>query len=600
MGVHSLIPYVFVGAVVVAAVYLAARYGRLRGGLAAPDPGVGTVRRLYFYAVSFAALMMAANGVVRIVRYVIDALLREGLVSGSQVELAMGMSLALVGLPLWALHWRIAQRHTAEFPVERRTLVRKFYVYAVLGVSVGMVISTSMELLRWALGVEEFRGQPWGGLVVWGAVWLFHWMLERREGQPTEETLGIRRLYVYAVSLISLSLGAWGIATIAHVVLSGAYDAAFGRAVLLPEGSGIWRESGRAAIAQALVGVAAWAAHWLYLARDDAASALRGAYIFLFAVLGGLLTSASAAGAALYGVLVWALGVPTVDPAVDHFRFLPASVSAMAVGAGVWGYHWSVARHEARGAPVAPWPAHRVYGYLMAAVGLGALAIGAGWIVHTMLTVIIESAGELLVGRGLWREPLALGLTLLALGAPLWGYYWAAAQRRLRLEGQAERASLERRIFVFAALGAGAAAMLGSASALLFFLFRDALEGDLSMDTLRSSREAIDVIVAAAIFLPYYWIVYVRDQRESPPEEDAPPRKAVSLLANDEGAVFMRGLETALGYRLELLRWADEDAAFPALSAEQLHDLAEEVADAPGRNVLLVPHGDTLRVLSYD
>ena len=126
-----------------------------------------------------------------------------------------------MGLPLWAFHWRVVQRQSDGAAVERRSLVRKVYLYAVLGVSVGMVIASSIELVELALGLRELRGWPWGGLAVWGAVWAFHWALEQREGQPTEEALVVRRLYVYLVSLASLTIGASGLAIIAHAVAVG-------------------------------------------------------------------------------------------------------------------------------------------------------------------------------------------------------------------------------------------------------------------------------------------------------------------------------------------------------------------------------------------
>ena len=450
------------------AVYMAVRHRRGEGRLVPADPGVGATRRVYFYAVSFASLMMAGNGIVLMLHYAIEAIFGGAVIYSSQTDLAVGMSLTLVGLPLWAFHWRVVQRQSDGAAVERRSLVRKVYLYAVLGVSVGMIIASSIELVELALGLRELRGWPWGGLAGWGAAWAFHWALEQREGQPTEEAVVVRRLYVYLVSLASLTIGASGLAIIAQAVLSGGYDALLREALLLPQGSGIWQASDQGAV-YALVGFVAWGGHWLYIARGDPPSVVRGAYIFLFAILGGVLTSVGAAGVALFGMLSWSMGAAT-EPAAEHFRLLPGALSALAIGAGVWGYHWSLVRREAPAA--GPWSARRTYDYLVAAVGLGTLAFGAGWVVDTALTVIVESGSPLLAGRPQWRESLSLGVTLLVLGGPLWGYHWTAAQRRLRREGQGERGSLERRLFIFAALGAGAAALLASASTLLFYLFR--------------------------------------------------------------------------------------------------------------------------------
>jgi len=598
------LPFLIPVVILAAAVYSIVRHQRLERRFGVTDPGIGTVRRLYFYTVAFASLVMAANGVVQIVRYTLESLFGGDVISASQSGLAGGMSLTLVGLPLWLFHWRMVQRHVGETPMETRSLVRKFYFYLVLGVSVGLLIASSVELLRWAFRLEGFKGWPWGSMLIWGAVWVFHWRMESDEGQTNDETMSIRRIYLYAVSLAGIVMGASGLGMVAHVVLSGGYDALIARTVLLSDESGLWRESMRGALAQALLGGMAWGVHWLYFARDDRLSLLREAYIYLFAILGGVVTSLVSAGIIIFGVLTWITAVPTNDVAAVHFRFFPAALSSLIVGAGIWGYHWSIARQEAQAAGAGLWSARRTYGYILAAVGLGALAIGVARLVNTVLTVITESGLPRLAGQDLWREPITLSVTLFVLGAPLWGYYWTTIQRRLEEGGAPERASGERRVFIFAALGVGVVALLIAASALLFFLFRDALAESLSRETLRDARPSIDTIVAVAIFLPYYWLVYRKDQRDeletAQTEGDRRPRKAVSILVNDGGAAFVRDLEVTLGYGVDVFRWVDPDARLPLLNAVERDELAQRIHDAAGRNVLLVPTGTAVRVLSYE
>ena len=174
MSFYMVMPVVAV-AVAAVAVYMAVRHRRGEDRLGPADPGVGATRRVYFYAVSFASLMMAGNGIVLMLHYAIEAVFGGAVIYSSQTDLAVGMSLTLVGLPLWAFHWRVVQRQSDGAAVERRSLVRKVYLYAVLGVSVGMVIASSIELVELALRLRELRGWPWGGLAVWGAAWAFHW-----------------------------------------------------------------------------------------------------------------------------------------------------------------------------------------------------------------------------------------------------------------------------------------------------------------------------------------------------------------------------------------------------------------------------------------
>ena len=105
------------------------------------DEGIGTVRRLYFYVVCFVALMMAFNGLVQILQFVLDGAFGGDVVSASRTRLAVGISLAVIGLPVWLYHWQLVQRHAAEMSVERYSLVRKLYTHVVLGASLAIAMA---------------------------------------------------------------------------------------------------------------------------------------------------------------------------------------------------------------------------------------------------------------------------------------------------------------------------------------------------------------------------------------------------------------------------------------------------------------------------
>ena len=566
------------------------------------DPGIGTVRRLYFYIVSFVALMMASNGLVQIVRFVLDGQFGPDVLSRSNTPLAIGASLVIVGLPLWAVHWRMVQRYVAELPVERRSLIRKAYLYLVLGVSVALLMAALVGVLRWLFGGQDFGGYNWAAAIVWPLVWAFHWRLESAEGQPTAETLAVRRLQLYLVSLAGLAMAAVGFGRLVGLVLLEGYDSLLSVPVLLPSEPGLWRPSLRAVLALGLVGGATWAGHWLLFARRDLGSALRQVYLYLFAILGGAVTVLVSLGFIIFALLTWLLGVPD-ETATTHFRFLPGALAGLSVGVGLWAYHWSVVQREAQFSEDESLGARRAYAYILSALGLGALVVAIGTLVNTALVTLAETSRPLLAGEDRWREPVALVITLVILGTPIWGYYWAAVQRRVSLGDTEERTALARRIYIFAALGAGMLALLGSVSALIFFFLRDLLGSDLSLDTLRDTRPVIDIIAAAVIFLPYHWLVYRQDRRAEPVPLVAPERlrrKEVTVLVSEGGDALVRNLEAALGYRVIVRRWADPDAVSPDLSEEECQELAQCIGDAAGQSVLLVPDGTALRVLSYD
>ena len=84
------------------------------------DPGIGTVRRLYFYLVAFVSLMMSATGIVIVVQFILDSIAGGAVISDSTARLAAGVSILIVGAPLWFFHWRFIHRAVTEQPASRR------------------------------------------------------------------------------------------------------------------------------------------------------------------------------------------------------------------------------------------------------------------------------------------------------------------------------------------------------------------------------------------------------------------------------------------------------------------------------------------------
>jgi hypothetical protein len=587
-------------ALIAALVYVVVALIRRKREFAEVDPGIGTVRRLYFYVVSFVALMMAANGVVLIARYVLDAAFGGDVLSPSRGLLAFGLALTIVGLPLWALHWRMIGKYVRELPVETRSVVRKGYVYLVLGVAVGVGVGAAVELVQWAFRTESFSGYPWAAIVVWGALWAFHWRLESRDGQTTPETRGVRRLYLYLVAAVTLVMGALGLGQLIHVVFREAYGSLAPAAPLLSR-SGLWAASTRDTLAALLVVGPVWAAHWLYFARRDYKSVLRQVYLYVLAIFGGVVTVLTALGIALYGVLVWTIGVPKDEVAWAHFGFLPGALASLIVGGGVIIYHGWVSRWEVGEATAESRASRRSYPYVLALVGLVTLIVGIVALVNTALGILVEIGQPIVAGRDLWKNGFALSITLGVLGGPIWGYYWSAIQRRVNSGDAEERASFARRAFIFIVLGAAMLALLGSVSFLIFVFLKELLDGSLS-EVLQEAKTSIAIIAPMLIFLPYYWMVYRADRREAPTEavEERRVRKAVTVvLVGADGAAFLRELEAALGYGVSPIQWAEPDASMPALSEDGLQALARRISDAPGANVLVVPDGATFRVLPY-
>lgn len=591
----SLIPFLVIGAIIAAVVVLVRR----RSGVE-DEPGIGTLRRLYYYGLSFVALMVSASGAVMLVDYVADSFGGPELLSRGATQLAMAIALTVVATPIWLFHWYLARRAIRRFPAEIRTVSRKIYLTLVLGISAAVGASGLISLLRWLFGGDSFNGLHLAFPLVWGAVWGFHWYVAVREVPRTEFCDSIHRAYVYVTSLYGLVLLLVGLGIILRHLFAQAYDALSSTQVLLPGQGALWNGATQTALAIFLVGGVYWWWHWHRVAQDDINSVLRQVYLHFFAILGGAVTVVVTLNILLFRALQLALDEPD---AADQFQFLPGALAALIVGGGLWGYHRAVVKQESREAVVGLRAAERVYGYLLAALGLGTLATALVMLFGVMIGVIVPQAGESLVRGDWWRNPLALAVSLSLVGAPLWGFYWFGVQRAAGASIE-ERSALSRRIFIYLVLGAAVLAALGNLSAILFMFLRDLLEGQLSAQTVQDIKWSVGVILTAGAISVYYWLIFQEDRRAFPePEEMSagaiPVRKAVIAMATEAAQPLVRRLEAQLGIHVRLWQTLDSDAEVPTLTDEAIRAIQVRIAEAPGDRVLLTIDASGVRVVPY-
>ena len=72
-----LIPVVIIG-LIIYGIIVWRRRASLQSQDTEQDPGIGTVRRLYFYVVAFVSLMMSATGIVMLIQFILDSIVSGG------------------------------------------------------------------------------------------------------------------------------------------------------------------------------------------------------------------------------------------------------------------------------------------------------------------------------------------------------------------------------------------------------------------------------------------------------------------------------------------------------------------------------------------
>ena len=268
------------------------------------------VRRLYRYLWLLYSLLMVVFGAQQILRYVFYLPVPESLLGEVGREMfANGLTLLLVGTPLWVYVWHICQ-DALSAPAERDSNLRLGILYVLSLGGVITVLSAGGTLLdiflRRAFG-EAMEGYEFvrdiGGPISLGiplaAVWAYYggW-LKRQIGSDEDivRRAGKQRLYSYILSALGLGAAFIGVT----MVLSFTID--------LSTSNAIWGSTLRPRLAGALatlvVGLPLWLITWRPMQTEaltegdmgDHArrSTIRRVYLYLalFAgVIGGMATA---------------------------------------------------------------------------------------------------------------------------------------------------------------------------------------------------------------------------------------------------------------------------------------------------------------------
>jgi FtsH-binding integral membrane protein len=264
---------------------------------------------------------------------------------------------------LWVWRWASAWLGAADGPEpEARSVLRKVYLYLVLGLAVTWTVWNAGRILHallrtlllgehaaggWA-GVAHDLGEPVAAVLVFGACWLYHARVVGHEAglvaEPARQA-AIRWLYGYLASLIGAVTFAIGIGGTAATLL----DLVVQPNALRPTN---WAEERVSLFATlAAVGLPLWTARWGRLQREAAtplarASLVRRVYLLLAFAL-AVLTLLTSGVYALYQVTRAALGERwTAGQTTD----LLAAASAAAVAGLLLLYHLRVFRRDAAAA----------------------------------------------------------------------------------------------------------------------------------------------------------------------------------------------------------------------------------------------------------
>jgi len=480
------------------------------------------LRRLYLYLVSAAAMVLLAVGLVFLGSTVLLFAFNDPSAESSRSQLAVFTAMTVVALPVWGVHFWVARRFAMRDPFERASALRRLYLYFVC-LATALAAMETLAFALFFLFQPVFDQLPLNGLTAAQLVWAsvvcvallgFHFVIASRDRAAVGEegaSATLRRWYMYVALLVGLLT----------MLSSAAYLLQLGwtKLVLGSIDQYLYMATPAGLV---IAGALLWGFHARAIATnhisDDRHSTLRA--------LEGFIAVAFSIGAALFGatqILYYAL-----DRALCVSNPGGAGTNLLAALAGpgslllVYGVAWFLIRRRlARDARTQEADrqagVRRLYTNLAALISLGAMAYGAAVLLATLL--VAAEAPVIGIKAPDWKDPASLSLTLLLVGAAVWLAHWRQAP------WAADRQSLSRKLYVWAALLGSVLAVLGGGVGLINALLQQVFSAHPNLadeNNLNFGRFLALIVVAAAIGV-YHWRVLRSDAATRPPKVTAQP-----------------------------------------------------------------------------
>lgn len=317
--------------------------------LAVRNPAVNTLRRVYLFGFCAAGVGFTTAAWARVVHWILR------FPGGTADELIRSAAILLVCLPLWVFTWQRVQKlfYTGE-DAERTSLLRKFYLYLAVFLSVALSVSGMTTLLAGLLrrSVELPAKGDWrlpvAVVIALGVQWLFHAAALEHDAHAAPEgpkQAGIRRLYFYLLAGIGLAAFLVGLGGVASVVIRTLRAAFF---------SNVWKVQFTWFTSALVAGLPIWIIAWrkmqLAAEKTDAQgsnerdSLVRRIYLYVFIFL-ATLTAFAGTVYILYRLISLAMGEPGRGfLLVDVAQAITFSLIAL----GVLIYHGLMLRGDRR------------------------------------------------------------------------------------------------------------------------------------------------------------------------------------------------------------------------------------------------------------
>ncbi len=556
-------------------------------------------RRFYFYIVSFIGLLMTSSGLLALLTFIVNRSLSANLVDLDFGPVALGISSIIVGYPLWLFHWKSINKQISEYPAEYSSIFRTFYLYFTAVLSISFATYFLIEAFLFILGVgnenQELKdaiNSIIRGLFSLG-IWIFHWkLIQKEETLVSSETYYVfRDIYLFSNSITSLIILSTSVSNILISILSSGYDTLFNNHLIIGSSSqSIWWDV-RIGIIGIVFGSFLWIFHWLLNINKSPRRSTEAIVVYIITLISGFV-AIFAIGGIINDILNFIIPTEsqTESTLSSLFNNYPSAITILIISLSLFFYHRNHIRQKDNFDQINR--SNQIFTYSFTFLGVLLLFPGITILFHSLVMSGFENISDTN------NSTLITGITFILVGSFTWYFNWRHAQSRT--ENGLDLGSASRRAYFLTIFGIGVVLFAISSLTILFFSILHILELKFGVETIKSTRIFISLIVGIATILPFHYKVYKNEKNSyKTPSTKHSIKKNVTILCQINDSEFIKQLQIELGYSINAVEWTDDGIKNLSTKYLSVPKISEAINNSKGSNVIVIFEENGAKVLSH-
>ena len=550
-------------------------------------------RQLYLYIICGVGLSLLVNGIEQSLINVTNLVISNSLVQTSSDRAALGISLVIIGAPLWFFYWTKINKDMMANSSELPSGIRNAYFLLILSVSFAISISCFSEIVQ----QSKFNWNQVTTFSIWSLVWIFHtkhFVKDRPLDNLSNHSL--RNTYVYSFSLVGLFVLASNLGSLVYLAISKLVEVEVTSQEILFSSTNLTTLNLTISI---FIGFVTWVTHWRILRTKLTKREYESIYLYVIFIV---TTTATMVSATILSMTMLERALHS-DTTSGWILTLSSSMVTLLIAISVLTFHMKDFQNTTLITEFSK-TSNKVLTFSLAFLGLGIFISGFSVLIHSMLISIVQVAwAELIQPEGFWKEPLSLGVSLTIVGGSVWFFCW---NKLGSISNDFKEDIRYSRLYFLAVIGTSIVFTAGTMAAVMFTLLKGLLGSNLGLQTIESLITPFSIgimVFSAGIYhLKIFRKLPHGSGHNSEPYLSKPEstQKTIVIISQTSNESLIKALQIRLGNSVNEILWTEDSNISENRIQPNLNDLYNSIMDSNAQRLLLIQDDDNYKIYPYE